>query len=126
MATAAPDKANGAAWRHSAELKAAKFSSPLSESSPWSPSSGFSPPRLGAILDGGMLSEPSLKRAPLARLQFFTGAKGEQMTRLFDCLGDVQVWIKDRRRHYVWVNHAFLKNYAINKKAPAAELSQVQ
>src|SRR3974390_34647 len=62
----------------------------------------------------------------LSHLQFFTGAKGAQLTRLFDCLEVTQVWIKDRRGRYVWVNHAFLLNYAVNEKAPNANLSQVR
>jgi AraC-like DNA-binding protein len=73
-----------------------------------------------------MPSDSSSKFLQFAGLQFFTGAKGMQLTRLFDCLEDVQVWIKDRRGRYVWVNHAFLMNYAVNEKAPSAELSQVQ
>jgi AraC-like DNA-binding protein len=62
----------------------------------------------------------------LPRLQFFAGTTGAQLTRLFDCLEGVQVWIKDRHGRYVWVNHAFLLNYAVNEKAPNANLSQVR
>jgi len=49
-----------------------------------------------------------------------------QLIRLFDCLEDVQVWIKDRRGRYVWVNRAFLTNYAINEEVPFAALGEVQ
>ena len=62
----------------------------------------------------------------LARLEVFTGEKGAQLTRLFDCLEGVQVWIKDRQGRYVWVNRAFLLNYTVNEKAPSAELTQVR
>jgi AraC-like DNA-binding protein len=65
-------------------------------------------------------------RSQLSRLQFFTGAKGSQLIGLFDCLEDVQVWIKDRRGRYIWVNQAFLLNFALNERAPNAKLSQVR
>jgi AraC-like DNA-binding protein len=64
--------------------------------------------------------------AQLAQLRSFTGAKGVQLIRLFDCLEDVQVWIKDRQGRYVWVNRAFLTNYAVNEEVPYAELGGVQ
>jgi len=73
-----------------------------------------------------MLPKDPRSLGELSQLQFFTGAKGAQLTRLFDCLEGVQVWIKDRRGRYIWVNRAFLLNYAVNEKAPNANLSQVQ
>jgi AraC-like DNA-binding protein len=42
---------------------------------------------------------------------------------LFDCLGDVLVWVKDRDGRYLWVNRAFLLNFAMddrNVSGPAA------
>jgi hypothetical protein len=39
---------------------------------------------------------------------------------------EVQVWIKDRHGCYLWVNRAFLKNYAVNDEAPCAELGHVR
>jgi AraC-like DNA-binding protein len=35
-----------------------------------------------------------------------------QLAALFDCVDDVQVWIKDRAGCYRWVNRAFLINYS--------------
>jgi AraC-like DNA-binding protein len=34
---------------------------------------------------------------------------------LFDALGGVQAWIKDRRGRYQWVNRAFLLNYSLSQ-----------
>jgi AraC-like DNA-binding protein len=73
-----------------------------------------------------MLPKDPCSLGELSHLQFFTGAKGAPLTRLFDCLEGVQVWIKDRRSRYVWVNRAFLLNYAVNEKASDANLSQVR
>lgn len=73
-----------------------------------------------------MLAKHQQSFVELSHLQFFTGAKGAQLTRLFDCLEGAQVWIKDRRSRYVWVNRAFLLNYAVNEKAPDANLSRVR
>ena len=62
----------------------------------------------------------------LPQVAFFTGSKGEQLTQLFDCLEGVQVWIKDRRGRYVWVNRAFLFNFAVNESALTVDLSKVR
>jgi AraC-like DNA-binding protein len=60
------------------------------------------------------------------RVESLLGAKGAQFTRLFDCLEGVQVWMKDRRGRYVWVNHVFLMSFAVKEQAANAELNQVQ
>jgi len=73
-----------------------------------------------------MLSGYSSELAQLAQLRRFTGTQGVQLLRLFDCLKDQQVWIKDRQGRYVWVNRAFLVNYAINDEVPCAELGEIQ
>ena len=73
-----------------------------------------------------MSANPARSLVELLPLHFFTGQKGAQLTRLFDCLEGVQVWIKDRRGRYMWVNRAFLLNYAVNEKARNAVLSQVR
>jgi AraC-like DNA-binding protein len=39
-----------------------------------------------------------------------------QMAALFDCVDDVQVWIKDRDGRYCWVNRAFLINYSVDDR----------
>ena len=42
---------------------------------------------------------------------------------LFDCLGDVLAWVKDRDGRYLWVNRAFLLNFAMDDRkvsGPAA------
>ncbi len=36
------------------------------------------------------------------------------MRGLFDTLPDVQAWIKDAQRRYLWVNRAFLLNYGMH------------
>ncbi|HYF35609.1 MAG TPA: AraC family transcriptional regulator [Prosthecobacter sp.] len=36
---------------------------------------------------------------------------------LFDFLGDVQFWVKDRRGVYLWVNRGFLMNYSLDDRA---------
>jgi AraC-like DNA-binding protein len=77
-------------------------------------------------MDDVMLSGHLSELAQLAQLRSFTGARGAQLIRLFDCLEDVQVWIKNRQGRYVWVNRAFLTNYAINEEVPFAELGEVQ
>lgn len=33
---------------------------------------------------------------------------------LFDGMPETQAWIKDRKRRYLWVNRAFLQNYALS------------
>jgi AraC-like DNA-binding protein len=70
---------------------------------------------------------PALKRgspqvASLARL---IGPQSDQLIRLFDCIEAVQVWIKDGRGRYLWVNRAFLMHYAVNNAVPHTELNQV-
>jgi AraC-like DNA-binding protein len=37
-----------------------------------------------------------------------------QLATLFDCIEDVQVWVKDRAGRYQWVNRAFLINYSLD------------
>ena len=34
---------------------------------------------------------------------------------LFDALPDVQAWIKDAKRRYLWVNRTFLLNYGMHQ-----------
>ena len=36
------------------------------------------------------------------------------LSGLFDVLPDVQAWLKDARRHYLWVNRTFLLNYGMS------------
>jgi len=60
--------------------------------------------------------------APLARL---IGPQGVHLIRLFDCIEAIQVWIKDRQGHYLWVNRAFLMHYSVNSAVPRAEMRQV-
>lgn len=38
----------------------------------------------------------------------------EALRNLFDSLPDVQAWIKDAQRRYLWVNQTFLLNYGMN------------
>lgn len=38
----------------------------------------------------------------------------EALRDLFDTLPDVQAWIKDAQRRYLWVNRTFLLNYGMN------------
>jgi AraC-like DNA-binding protein len=64
----------------------------------------------------------SRRQASLVRL---IGPQGAQLIRLFDCVEAVQVWIKDRQGHYLWVNRAFLMHYAANNAVPHAKLNQV-
>ena len=37
-----------------------------------------------------------------------------QLASLFDCVDDVQVWVKDQTGRYQWVNRAFLVNYSLD------------
>jgi AraC-like DNA-binding protein len=39
-----------------------------------------------------------------------------QLAALFDCVEDVQAWVKDCQGRYRWVNRAFLINYSIDHK----------
>lgn len=41
-------------------------------------------------------------------------ASAEALRDLFDTLPDVQAWIKDARRRYLWVNRTFLLNYGLH------------
>src|SRR3954452_17330067 len=38
-----------------------------------------------------------------------------QVAALFDCIDDVQVWVKDRDGRYCWVNRAFLVSYSMDE-----------
>ena len=38
-----------------------------------------------------------------------------QLAALFDCLEDVQVWVKDREGRYRWVNQAFMINFDLDE-----------
>src|SRR5271165_7077396 len=38
-----------------------------------------------------------------------------QLAALFDCLEDVQVWVKNPDGRYCWVNRAFLVNYSMGR-----------
>lgn len=42
-------------------------------------------------------------------------ASVEALCGLMDALPDVQAWIKDARRRYLWVNRAFLLNYGMHQ-----------
>lgn len=44
-----------------------------------------------------------------------------QLAELFDTLDDVVVWVKDREGRYLWVNRAFLLNYALNHAGDSPE-----
>jgi AraC-like DNA-binding protein len=44
-----------------------------------------------------------------------------QLARLFDCIKDALVWVKDRDGRYCWVNRAFLLNYAMAR--PRGDIS---
>lgn len=46
-----------------------------------------------------------------------TTAVAEALGSLLDALPDVQAWVKDARRRYLWVNRAFLRNYGLNDRA---------
>lgn len=46
-----------------------------------------------------------------------TAAVAEALGGLLDALPDVQAWVKDARRRYLWVNRAFLRNYGLNDPA---------
>lgn len=41
-------------------------------------------------------------------------ASAEALRGLFDTLPDVQAWIKDAQRRYLWVNRTFLLNYGMH------------
>jgi len=41
-------------------------------------------------------------------------ASAEALRALFDTLPDVQAWVKDARRRYLWVNRTFLLNYGLH------------
>lgn len=43
-----------------------------------------------------------------------------QLAALFDCIDDVQVWVKDRDGRYCWVNRAFLINYSMDERQDRA------
>ena len=43
-----------------------------------------------------------------------------QLAALFDCVEDVQVWVKDCRGRYRWVNRAFLINYSMDHNSSEA------
>src|SRR5262249_46355320 len=43
-----------------------------------------------------------------------------QLAALFDCVEDVQAWVKDRDGRYCWVNRAFRLNYTIGCPESAA------
>ncbi|MFO1502142.1 MAG: AraC family transcriptional regulator [Verrucomicrobiota bacterium] len=68
----------------------------------------------------------SLDVEQLAGLARLLGSQGVQLTKLFDYIENVLVWIKDGGRRYVWVNRAFLLNYAVNEETPFAQLRNVQ
>lgn len=46
-----------------------------------------------------------------------TAAVAEALGGLLDALPEVQAWVKDARRRYLWVNRAFLRNYGLNDPA---------
>jgi transcriptional regulator GlxA family with amidase domain len=48
------------------------------------------------------------------------------LAELFDFLDDVLAWVKDRDGRYLWVNRAFLINYALDHPNQNGELSQDQ
>jgi AraC-like DNA-binding protein len=44
------------------------------------------------------------------------GAAGRSICEFFDCIEDLQFWIKDREGRYVWVNRGFLLNYSLENR----------
>lgn len=46
-----------------------------------------------------------------------SAAVAEALGGLLDALPDVQAWVKDTRRRYLWVNRAFLRNYGLDDTA---------
>ena len=44
------------------------------------------------------------------------GAAGRDVCELFDCIEDLQFWIKDREGRYDWVNRGFLLNYSLENR----------
>jgi len=48
------------------------------------------------------------------------------LAELFDFLEDVFAWVKDRNGRYLWVNRAFLINYALEHPEHQSEASQKQ
>jgi AraC-like DNA-binding protein len=57
----------------------------------------------------------------IVHCETFRGPAGEgldqmlQLAALFDCVEDVQVWVKNRDGCYCWVNRAFLINYSMRR-----------
>jgi len=47
-------------------------------------------------------------------LQNVSPAAAFALAGLFDEMPETQAWIKDRKRQYLWVNRAFLQNYAMS------------
>ncbi|PAW60466.1 MAG: hypothetical protein B9S36_07985 [Verrucomicrobiia bacterium Tous-C2TDCM] len=47
-------------------------------------------------------------------LQNVSPADAFALAGLFDEMPETQAWIKDRKRQYLWVNRAFLQNYAMS------------
>ncbi|MFA6564635.1 MAG: AraC family transcriptional regulator [Verrucomicrobiia bacterium] len=44
------------------------------------------------------------------------GEAGKHVCELFDCIEDLQFWIKDREGRYCWVNRGFLLNYSLEDR----------
>jgi AraC-like DNA-binding protein len=53
-----------------------------------------------------MMNSETLQNVPPAAAFALAG--------LFDEMPETQAWIKDRKRQYLWVNRAFLQNYALS------------
>jgi AraC-like DNA-binding protein len=57
---------------------------------------------------------PPHVKARRARLPHPQPSSADALRGLFDTLPDVQAWIKDAQRRYLWVNRAFLLNYGMH------------
>ena len=61
-----------------------------------------------------------------ARERIMTPTKDSfQLAELFDFLEDVLAWVKDRNGRYLWVNRAFLINYALEHRDRGGSDQQV-
>jgi len=49
-----------------------------------------------------------------------------ELAGLFDFLDDVLAWVKDREGRYLWVNRAFLLNYALEHSPPEGAICEQQ
>nr|WP_246438153.1 helix-turn-helix domain-containing protein [Prosthecobacter vanneervenii] len=52
---------------------------------------------------------------PTVKADAAATSAADALRDLFDALPDVQAWIKDARRRYLWVNRTFLLNYGMQR-----------